>query len=370
MKFRPVTPTQNRGLQIASSPFTHNQRSTRSIMLLVILACIPGILAQTYFFGYGTLIQVALAMITALLAEGAVLQLRKQPVLIRLQDNSALLTGLLLGISLPPLAPWWMIVLGTLFAIVIAKQLYGGLGQNPFNPAMAGYVVLLISFPVQMTSWLPPLPLQGTPVGFYDSLLTIFTGYTHSGADIHQLQIGFDGVSQATPLDSFKTALRSQPAAQILQQPIFSGALAGVGWQWVNLGFLAGGLLLLWRRAIHWQIPVSFLLALAGCAAISWSVAPQSFASPMLHLFSGATMLGAFFIATDPVSASTTPRGRLIFGALIGILVWLIRVYGGYPDGVAFAVLLANITVPLIDHYTQPRVYGHHRADKRSRTNK
>ncbi|MBS0055927.1 electron transport complex subunit RsxD [Yersinia sp. Marseille-Q3913] len=370
MKFRPVTPTQNRGLQIASSPFTHNQRSTRSIMLLVILASIPGILAQTYFFGYGSLIQVALAMITALLAEGAVLQLRKQPVLIRLQDNSALLTGLLLGISLPPLAPWWMIVLGTLFAIVIAKQLYGGLGQNPFNPAMVGYVVLLISFPVQMTSWLPPLPLQGTPVGFYDSFLTIFTGYTHSGADIHQLQIGFDGVSQATPLDSFKTALRSQPAGQILQQPIFGGALAGVGWQWVNLGFLAGGLLLLWRRAIHWHIPVSFLLALVGCAAISWMIAPQSFASPMLHLFSGATMLGAFFIATDPVSASTTPRGRLIFGALIGILVWLIRVYGGYPDGVAFAVLLANITVPLIDHYTQPRVYGHHRSDKRSRINK
>ncbi|MDN0113537.1 electron transport complex subunit RsxD [Yersinia intermedia] len=364
MKFRPATSTQNKGLQIASSPFTHNQRSTRSIMLLVILACIPGIIAQTYFFGYGNLIQVVLAMATAVLAEGAVLQLRKQPVLIRLQDNSALLTGLLLGISLPPLAPWWMIVLGTLFAIIIAKQLYGGLGQNPFNPAMVGYVVLLISFPVQMTTWLPPLPLQGMSIGFYDTLLTIFTGHTHSGADIHQLQMGYDGVSQATPLDGFKTALRSQSTEQILQQPIFAATLAGIGWQWINIGFLAGGLLLLWRKAIHWHIPVSFLLALAGCAAISWIAAPQSFAPPMLHLFSGATMLGAFFIATDPVSASTTPRGRLIFGALIGILVWLIRVYGGYPDGVAFAVLLANITVPLIDHYTQPRVYGHNRASK------
>ncbi|HEN3606279.1 TPA: electron transport complex subunit RsxD [Yersinia enterocolitica] len=364
MKFRPVTSPQNKGLQIASSPFTHNQRSTRSIMLLVILACIPGIIAQTYFFGYGSLIQVALAIITAVLAEGAVLHLRKQPVLTRLQDNSALLTGLLLGISLPPLAPWWMIVLGTAFAIIIAKQLYGGLGQNPFNPAMVGYVVLLISFPVQMTSWLPPLSLQGTPVGFYDSLLTIFTGFSQNGADIHQLQIGYDGISQATPLDNFKTSLRSQPVEQILQQPIFTGGLAGIGWQWINLGFLAGGLLLLWRKAIHWHIPVSFLLALAGCAAISWMIAPHSFAPPMLHLFSGATMLGAFFIATDPVSASTTPRGRLIFGALIGILVWLIRVYGGYPDGVAFAVLLANICVPLIDHYTQPRVYGHQRGHK------
>jgi Na+-translocating ferredoxin:NAD+ oxidoreductase subunit D len=362
MKFRPVTPPKTPGLQIASSPFTHNQRNTRSIMLRVILACIPGIIAQTYFFGYGSLIQVTLAMVTALLAEGVVLQLRKQPVLIRLQDNSALLTGLLLGISLPPLAPWWMIVLGTLFAIIIAKQLYGGLGQNPFNPAMVGYVVLLISFPLQMTRWLPPLPLQGMPIGFYDTLFTIFTGFTHSGADIHQLQINYDGVSQATPLDAFKTALRSQPAGQILQQPVFGGMLAGVGWQWVNIGFLAGGLFLLWRKTIHWHIPVSFLLALTGCTAISWMIAPQSFASPLLHLFSGATMLGAFFIATDPVSASTTPRGRLIFGALIGLLVWLIRVYGGYPDGVAFAVLLANIAVPLIDHYTQPRVYGHNRG--------
>lgn len=229
---------------------------------------------------------------------------------------------------------------------------------------MVGYVVLLISFPVQMTSWLPPLPLQGTSVGFYDSLLTIFTGYTHSGENIHQLQVGYDGISQATPLDTFKTSLRSQPADQILQQPIFGGVLAGLGWQWVNTGFLVGGLLLLWRKAIHWHIPVSFLLALGGCAAVSWMIAPQSFASPMLHLFSGATMLGAFFIATDPVSASTTPRGRLIFGALIGILVWLIRVYGGYPDSVAFAVLLANITVPLIDHYTQPRVYGHKSGHK------
>ncbi|AJI94632.1 electron transport complex, RnfABCDGE type, D subunit [Yersinia ruckeri] len=360
MKFRAVQQTLSKGLQIASSPFTHNQRSTRSIMLLVMLACIPGMAAQTYFFGYGSLIQIALAMVTALLAEGAVLALRKQPVKSRLADNSALLTALLLGISLPPLAPWWMIVLGTFFAIVIAKQLYGGLGQNPFNPAMVGYVVLLISFPVQMTSWLPPISLQGNSIGMYDTLLTIFTGHTSQGATIHDLQLGYDGVSQATPLDSFKTALRSQPAHEILQQPLFGGVLAGIGWQWVNLGFLIGGLLLLWRKAIHWQIPVSFLLSLSFCTTLSWLLAPESFGSPLLHLFSGATMLGAFFIATDPVSAATTPRGRLIFGALIGLLVWLIRVYGGYPDGVAFAVLLANITVPLIDHYTQPRVYGHH----------
>ena len=141
--------------RIASSPFTHNRQNTSTIMMMVILACIPGLIAQVWFFGYGTLVQLTLAIVIALLAEGAVLQLRKQPVKKRLGDNSALLTAVLLGVSLPPLGPWWMVVLGTIFAIIIAKQLYGGLGQNPFNPAMVGYVVLLISFPVQMTTWLP-----------------------------------------------------------------------------------------------------------------------------------------------------------------------------------------------------------------------
>lgn len=360
MKFRPVSPTAAKGLHIASSPFTHNQQSTSRIMLWVMLACIPGIAAQIWFFGYGVLIQVALAAIVALAAEGAILRLRKLPVRSRLADNSALLTALLLGISLPPLAPWWMIVIGTFFAIVIAKQLYGGLGQNPFNPAMVGYVVLLISFPVQMTSWLPPDELRATALSFHDTLLAIFSGHTAQGATLHELQMGVDGISQATPLDGFKTGLRSgHSVEQVLQQPLFGGALAGIGWQWVNLGFLAGGLFMLARRLIHWQIPFSILAAIAFCSGLAWWLDPAHQASPLIHLFSGASMLGAFFIATDPVSASTTPKGRLIYGALIGVLVWLIRVYGGYPDGVAFAVLLANITVPLIDHYTQPRVYGH-----------
>ncbi|RLM26905.1 electron transport complex subunit RsxD [Brenneria alni] len=348
--------------KIASSPFTHNQQRTQRIMLLVIIACIPGMLAQYYFFGYGSLIQVFLAVVTALIAESVTLSLRKFNVRTILADNSALLTGILLGISLPPLAPWWMVVIGTAFAIVIAKQLYGGLGQNPFNPAMIGYVVLLISFPVQMTSWLPPTPLQSLPVGFYDALLTIFTGHTPSGHSVQQLMLTVDGVSQATPLDTFKTALRSghQPE-YILQQPLFSGAIAGVGWQWVNIGFLIGGLFLLLRGTIRWHIPASFLLTLMLCALLGWMLSPEKCAPPLLHLFSGATMLGAFFIATDPVTASTTNKGRLIFGALTGLLVWLIRTYGGYPDGIAFAVLLANITVPLIDYYTKPRAYGHHR---------
>ncbi|WP_024560998.1 electron transport complex subunit RsxD [Franconibacter pulveris 601] len=346
--------------RIASSPYTHNQRQTSRIMMLVTLAAVPGIAVQTFFFGYGTLIQVLLAIASALLAEALVLRLRKISVKAIIRDNSALLTGLLLGISIPPLAPWWLVVLGTVFAIIIAKQLYGGLGHNPFNPAMIGYVVLLISFPVQMTNWLPPHQIAATVPGLVDALQVIFHGVTVNGDTMTQLRIGIDGVSQATPLDTFKTGLHAgHPAAELLQQPIYGGTLAGLGWQWVNLAYLAGGLFLLWRGTIRWHIPVSFIATLTICATLGWWLAPEKFLSPLLHLLSGATMLGAFFILTDPVTASTTNKGRLVFGALAGLLVWLIRSFGGYPDGVAFAVLLANITVPLIDYYTRPRVYGH-----------
>lgn len=346
--------------RIASSPYTHNRRSTGNIMLLVVLAALPGMAAQWYFFGSGFLIQVMLAIATALLTEAAILRLRHSAVKPVLADNSALLTALLLGISLPPLAPWWLIVLGTLFAILIAKQLYGGLGQNPFNPAMVGYVVLLISFPVQMTSWLPPDALQAVKPDLMDSLSMVFRGHTLAGDTMQQLQLGVDGISQATPLDTFKTGLRAGHSAEELHaQPIYAGVLAGLGWQWVNLGYLLGGMLLLAKNAIRWHIPASMLASLAVCATLGWIFSPETLNTPLTHLFSGATMLGAFFIATDPVTASTTNRGRLIYGALIGLLVWLIRSFGGYPDGVAFAVLLANICVPLIDYYTQPRVYGH-----------
>lgn len=346
--------------KIASSPYTHNHRQTSRIMLLVLLAAVPGIAVQTWFFGWGTLVQIVLAAITAWGAESAIVRLRKQNVTQTLRDNSALLTGLLLAISIPSLAPWWMIVLGTAFAVVIAKQLYGGLGQNPFNPAMIGYVVLLISFPVQMTAWLPPQEIAVTTPGLMDIIHIIFSGHTATGTDINTLRMGVDGISQATPLDTFKTSLRAgHSVSDILTAPIYRGALAGIGWQWVNIAYLAGGLFLLWQRAIRWHIPLSFLLTLAVCSTLGWVFSPQTLASPQLHLLSGATMLGAFFILTDPVTASTTNRGRLVYGALAGVLVWLIRSFGGYPDGVAFATLLANITVPLIDYYTRPRVYGH-----------
>ncbi len=348
--------------RIASSPYTRNHRQTAKIMALVIGAMIPALAAQWYFFGPGILVQLALAAASALLAETAVARLRKAPLGSVIGDYSGLLTGLLLAASIPPLAPWWMVVLGTFFAVIIAKQLYGGLGNNPFNPAMVGYVVLLISFPVQMTSWLPPESLAATAPGLPDVLGMIFTGHTSAGLTLHELKIGIDGISQATPLDTFKTGLHGGKSAEsLLQAPIFGGVLAGIGWQWINLAWLLGGALLLAKGAIRWHIPVAFLASLFICSLLGWWLSPDKCASPMIHLFSGATMFGAFFILTDPVTASTTNRGRMIYAALAGVLVWLIRTWGGYPDGVAFAVLLANITVPLIDYYTRPRVYGHRR---------
>lgn len=345
--------------RIASSPYSHNHRQTSRIMLQVSLAAMPGIMVQWYVFGWGVVIQLVLAICTALAAEAFVLWLRRQPVARSLADNSALLTALLLAVSVPPLLPWWMLVTGIVFAIIIAKQLYGGLGNNLFNPAMTGYVVLLISFPLQMTSWLPPYSLAATPPDFTDSLWMIFSGHTRNGATLEQLRAGLDGITQASPLDAFKTGLHSgKSSVELLQQAAFSGILAGTGWQWVNLAWLTGGLYLLAINIIRWHIPFSFLASLSLCSTTAWLLAPEQFPPPLLTLFSAATMIGAFFILTDPVTASTTSSGRIIFAALAGLLVWIIRSFGGYPDALAFATLLANIMVPLIDHYTQPRIYG------------
>lgn len=343
---------------IASSPHAHSRRSTNDIMRNVILCCGLGFAAQWYFFGWGVVFQVLLAGSLAVLAECLVLTIRKRP-LRQIRDNSALLTGILLGLSIPPLAPWWIAVIGIFFAIIVAKHLYGGLGQNLFNPAMVAYVVLLISFPVPMTSWLPPASISDHPVTLMESLHVIFTGFTADGFSVHQLRNGIDGVTMATPLDTLKTAMTAGfTTSEAMESPVF-GTLAGIGWTWVNVGFLLGGMVLLKLRIIQWQIPVAMLSSLFVISFLGYMISPDGAASPLIHLFSGATMLGAFFIATDPVSASTTLRGRLIFGAMVGILTYLIRTFGGFPDGVAFSVLLANMCVPLIDYYTRPRTYGH-----------
>lgn len=337
-----------------TSPHAHGQRSTGQMMLEVALACLPGLLALTLLFGWGTLLNVILAIITAVVSEALMLKLRNKPVSFYVRDNSALVTGLLLGLALPPLAPWWLIVLGSAFAIIVVKQLYGGLGSNPFNPAMAGYVLLLISFPVGMTTWLPPAQLSGHTQSLLDSLQLLFTGTASLGS--------VDAYSGATPLDTFRTYAGQYEA--LAQQPVLHGLFGGMGWEWVNLGFLLGGVYLLVRRIITWHIPVAMLSMMVVFGGLANYYDADTFNSPLMHLLSGGTLLGAFFIATDPVSAPASSRGKLIYGACIGFWVILIRNWGGYPDAIAFAVLLMNLAAPMIDYFTQPRTYGHSRANQ------
>jgi electron transport complex protein RnfD len=321
-------------------------------MLKVLLALVPGIIAYVWVFGGGVLVTITLATATALLAETIMLKLRRRPVQPFLMDYSAVVTAWLLALAIPPLAPWWLIVVGTLFAIVVAKQLYGGLGYNPFNPAMIGYAVLLISFPALMTKWPAALQLAQTKLGFADQLQFIFSGLLPQ-------DVKLDAVTSATPLDYLKTQLTlKHDVASITQAPLF-GALGGKGGEAVTAAYLLGGLYLWQQKIISWHLPTAFLGALALMSGIFWLINPAHFASPLFHLFSGASMLCAFFIITDPVSGPTTPRGKLYFAAGVGVITYLIRVYGGYPDGVAFAVIFMNICVPLIDAYTQPRVFGH-----------
>lgn len=342
----------------ASSPHQRTYRSTSQIMLWVILCLIPGVALQSYFFGFTNLLQIVLASLVALAAEATILKLRKRPILNTLKDGSALLTGILIAISIPPLAPWWIAVIGTLFAIIFVKQLYGGLGQNIFNPAMAAYVLLLISFPVQMTTWLPMQSLQPFELSLMDQLNALLTGHTLDGYSLAQLSVSIDGLTMATPLDTLKNSLKAGfTTTEIFDTAAFK-ASSSQAILWVNLGFLFGGAILLAKRIILWMIPVSFLAGMTVFSFIAFAYQPDLNGSPIFHLLSGATMLGAFFILTDPVSASTTVKGRIYYALLISFLVVLIRNVGGYPDAVAFAVLLGNMCVPLIDYYTQPKVYG------------
>lgn len=346
---------------VTSSPHSALGSNMSQVMRNVILCTLPGVAALCYFFGWGSLVQIALAGATAMLAEALILKLRHRDPKITLADNSALLTGILLGISLPPLAPWWIAVIGATFAIIIAKQLYGGLGHNLFNPAMVGYVLLLISFPVAMTNWLPPAQLLENPLSFNDTLMAIFTGMTSDGFSVDQLRMGIDGITMATPLDTLKTDLTlGLTSAESMSKDIY-GSFAGLGWEWVNMAFLVGGLWLMKLGTIRWHIPVAMLLSLMFFSLLGYLLDPDSHGTPIFHLFSGATMFGAFFIATDPVTAGTSNRGRLIYGILIGFLIYIIRSFGGYPDAIAFAVLLANMTVPVIDYYTKPTTYGQRR---------
>lgn len=339
-----------------SSPHVYKANNTANVMRLVLIAMLPGVVAMTFFFGWGTLIQIILASTLALGFETGALLLRRRPVGFFISDGSALVTAALLAVSIPPFAPWWVTAVGVFVAIIIAKHLYGGLGNNPFNPAMVAYALLLVSFPVQMTRWTAPFVLHGEGwhvASFVDTLNVILSGATQSW---------YDAFSGATPLDALKHrgALTTE---EIWRQ---STVLAqGIGaWHAVSAAWFMGGIFLLYRKIYTWHAPLSMLVSLFLVSSMFYGFDPDNYASPMVHLGVGATMLGAFFIITDPVSSATSNRGKMIFGACIGILIYVIRTWGNYPDAVAFAVLLMNLAAPFIDQYSQPRSYGHARANR------
>lgn len=337
-----------------TSPHTHGPLSTSQVMRLVIYATLPGVFTLAYFFGVGVFFNLLIASISTLAFEAAVLKLRKREVGFYLRDYSALVTAFLLALSLPPYCPWWIVVVGSFCAIVLAKQLYGGMGLNPFNPAMVAYVILLISFPIPMTQWATPASIDGThAVSISEALNKIFFSQE------------IDGYSSATVLDVMKQNSSLALEEIYKTEPLLaSGKFASAGWEWVNIAFLIGGLFLLYKKIFTWHAPISMLIALALIATIFYdNGSSHSGGSPIYHLLSGATMLGAFFIVTDPVTSAVSKKGRIIYGVAIGVLIYVIRVWGkGYPDGVAFAVLFLNFAAPFIDYYTTPRTYGHNKA--------
>lgn len=334
-------------MDFSTPPYLLKNASVTRVMSQVLLALVPAIAVYAWLIGPAILVQIAIATLAALAGEAAMLKLRGKPLGLFLSDGSAILTAWLIALVFPPLAPWWLVVVGTLFAIVIAKQLYGGLGQNPFNPAMIAFAVCIVSFPALMSQW----PNQALHLDFATQLQIIFG---------HAPQI--DALTAATPLDALKTGLKlgegEVSVTELMTNTTVFGQFAGQGWEWIALAYLIGGLWMWQRKLITWHVPSAYLLTLTAISGALWLYDAAHFANPVFHLFSGGAMLGAFFIVTDPVTGATTPRGKLIFGAGAGLLTYLIRVFGGYPDGVAFAVLLMNICVPLIDLYTQPAIFG------------
>lgn len=311
----------------------------RTSMGLVLLACLPGLLALLWLHGWGMLLNLLLSATAALLCEAVLAALRGQALSTALGDGSALVTAVLLAAALPTLAPWWLPVVAASVAIGFGKQAFGGVGRNPFNPAMVGYAFVLLSFPLQMNHW------PGQPPGLLDSLQQVFTG----GEQI-------DAWARPTLLDGLRHN-RSLTIEELFASHPGFGNIGGRGSEWVNLAFLLGGLFLLQRNVISWHAPLGLLTGLFVFSLLGWNGSgSDSNGSPLLHLFSGSTMLAAFFIATEPVSGPRNERARLYFGLGAGLLIYLIRTWGSYPDGTAFAVLLMNLMAPTLERLTaQPQ---------------
>jgi electron transport complex protein RnfD len=345
-----------RTFAVAGSPHLPAPTTVRRVMLDVLLALVPGVAAYVWFFGPAVLIQIALAGAFALALEAVLLRARGRPLSPALGDLSAPLTAILFALCIPPLAPWWISAVAMVAAIGIAKHLYGGVGHNLFNPAMVGYVLVLVCFPRELSHWLTPAPLAHESIGFVDAAIAIFGGRLPS-------TLAWDTIASATPLDVMRTlASRDMMIGEIRDNPIF-GDYGGRGWEWIANAYAIGGLYLVWRRIVPWQVPVGVIGSAIVLSVPFWLGDPDRHPFPLQHVFSGGLVLGAFFIATDPVSGCATPRGRLLFGAGVGALTLAIRRWGGTPDGVAFAVLVMNGLAPLIDRHTKPRVFGQGRHE-------
>ncbi len=343
-----------RQFEVAGAPHLPPAVSVGGVMRDVLIALVPAILAHWWYFGWGIVIQLTLALGFALAFEAAMLKLRQRPLGLHLGDCSAVVTAMLFALCLPPLAPWWVAATGMLFAIVLSKQLYGGLGYNLFNPAMVGFAAVIVAFPTEFSQWLASRPLATDSLSFAATLQAILTGQLPAAPV-------WDAISQATPLDQLRNGvLQGLTVAEIRQDAAF-GDFGGRGWEWIANAYLLGGLWLIYRKVISWHVPVAVLAGVVVLSTPVWLMGPDIHPSPPQHIFAGALVMAAFFIATDPVSGPATLRGKLLFGFGVAALTLAIRRWGAYPDGVAFAILLMNMLVPLIDRYTRPRSYGHRR---------
>jgi len=323
-------------LNISPAPHVFGKDTTRSLMLDVIIALSPALVASIYFFGYGAIIVTLTSVVSCLLFEYLIQRfIMKGPVTI--SDGSAIVTGLLLAFNVPSNLPFFIIITGSLVSIGIAKMTFGGLGNNPFNPALVGRVFLLISFPVQMTSW-------PVPSGF-------MTGYS-------------DAVTGATPLSVIKEGLRNGESVSKLMDQVpshmqmFYGHMGGSMGEVAAAALLLGLIYMLIRKTITWHIPAAVLGSVAVFTSILWLINPDKNADPMFHLLTGGVMLGAIFMATDYVTSPMSYKAMIIYGIGIGVLTVIIRVFGAYPEGVSFAILIMNAFVPLMNKYIKPKRFG------------
>ncbi len=326
-------------LLLQGAPLLKQQITTRRAMLDVLLALLPATLAGLWFFGLAALLVISACIAGCILTEWVFSpeETRRQHIL----DGSGLLTGLLLGLTLPPSLPLWMAFIGGAVSIGLGKLIWGGLGQNLFNPALVGRAFLGATFPNAMTTWTP----AGGPGSFFQ---------VHaSNLAMPFMHVEYDGVTSATPLGLMKFEYQDTALSQLLV-----GNISGCIGETSGLLLLLGGAYMLWRRVIDWRIPASILLSVAVFSGLLFAFGPDRFPDPLFSIAAGSLLIGAFYMATDPVSSPVTPRGAWVFGIGIGLLVVLIRVFGGFPEGVMYAILLMNAATPLIDRYTQPRIFG------------